>query len=217
MLHTQQQSHLLLLIVILACCFFSTSGFFPAAARFGSNLAQHTASLGGAGSSASKRMSSFNPDRNMIDSKLLPPMSEEEFSSMLKEYNITNYDINSDPEMLKWAPSKEFFERFGFDNRTQTTRTLMDVKTEFYSAYTTPILPQYKTFIADLMNVLFTQRMDARYQYDALHAFGICTQYYTIMKGYAFQDEVSKLSFCAFLCAYMHHIILVLFFLFRLM
>jgi hypothetical protein len=38
---------------------------------------------------------------------------------------------------------------------------------------------------------LFPQSIDSRYKYDALHAFGICTQYYTIMKGYPLQDEVS--------------------------
>merc|ERR1712134_111366 len=53
-----------------------------------------------------------------------------------------------------------------------------------------PILPQYKTFVADVMAMTFVQSMDSRYEYDALHAFGICTQYYTIMKGYALQDEI---------------------------
>jgi len=69
-------------------------------------------------------------------------------------------------------------------------RTVSEVKVDFYANYRRPILPQYKTFIADLMTVAHIQTVDSRYKYDALHAFGICTQYYTIMKGYALQDEV---------------------------
>lgn len=56
--------------------------------------------------------------------------------------------------------------------------------------YRKPILPQYKTFIADVMAMTFVQTIDSRYKYCPLHAFGICTQYYTIMKGYALQDEI---------------------------
>jgi hypothetical protein len=93
--------------------------------------------------------------------------------------------------MLKWAPSKEFFETFGFQNNTERyKRKTMDVKMDFYANYRKPILPQYKTFLADLMAMTFVQSIDSRYKYDPLHAFGICTQYYTIMKGYALQDEV---------------------------
>jgi Thylakoid formation protein len=73
-------------------------------------------------------------------------------------------------------------------------RKTMDVKVDFYAAYTKPILPQYKTFIADIMAMTFVQTIDSRYKYDALHAFGICTQYYTIMKGYALPNEVKHSS-----------------------
>lgn len=119
-------------------------------------------------------------------------VTEEELSDIFKEFNITNFDINKDPELLKYAPSKEFFERFGFQNNTEHyKRKTMHVKMDFYSNYTKPILPQYKTFIADLIAMTFVQTIDSRYKYDALHAFGLCTQYYTIMKGYALQDEVS--------------------------
>ena len=36
----------------------------------------------------------------------------------------------------------------------------------------------------------FVQTSDSRYVYDSLHAFGICTQYYTVMKGYPMNDEI---------------------------
>ena len=123
----------------------------------------------------------------------MPDPSEEELSEMFKEFNITSsFDINKDPDLMKWYPSKEFFEKFGFQNMTEKyKRKTMDVKVDFYASYTKPILPQYKTFIADIMAMTFVQTIDSRYKYDALHAFGICTQYYTIMKGYALQDEVS--------------------------
>lgn len=131
-------------------------------------------------------------EKNTFGSKLLPQYSEEELSAFLKEFNITNFDLQNDPELNKWSPSKEFFEKFGFQNNTvRYQRKVMDVKIDFYSAYTKPILPQYKTFIADLMSVTFIQIVDSRYQYDALHAFGLCTQYYTVMKGYPLTDEVS--------------------------
>jgi len=130
-------------------------------------------------------------DKNLFGSKLLPTYDEAELSEFFKEFNITNFDVDKDPELAKWAPSKEFFEKFAFQNNTERyKRKISDVKTDFYNAYRRPILPQYKTFIADLMAVSFVQRVDSRYEYDELHAFGLCTQYYTIMKGYPLQDEV---------------------------
>lgn len=139
---------------------------------------------------------SDNPDRNLFGSKLMPDPSEEELAEMFKEFNITtSFDINKDPDLMKWYPSKEFFEKFGFQNMTERyKRKTMDVKVDFYSSYTKPILPQYKTFIADIMAMTFVQTIDSRYKYDALHAFGICTQYYTIMKGYALPNEVQDSS-----------------------
>ena len=140
---------------------------------------------------------SDNPDRNLFGSKLMPDPSEDELSEMFKEFNITtSFDINKDDDLIKWYPSKEFFEKFGFQNMTERyKRKTMDVKIDFYASYTKPILPQYKTFIADIMAMTFVQTIDSRYKYDALHAFGICTQYYTIMKGYALQDEVRYVIF----------------------
>lgn len=137
------------------------------------------------------QINAIAPEKNAFGSKLLPDFSEDELREMFKEFNITNFDLNSDPDIVKWAPSKEFFETFGFQNNTERyKRKTADVKTDFYAAYTKPILPQYKTFIADVMAMTFVQTIDSRYKYDALHAFGICTQYYTIMKGYALQDEI---------------------------
>jgi hypothetical protein len=135
---------------------------------------------------------SSKPEKGVFGSKLMADVSEDDLAELFKEFNISNFNVNKDPELAKWGPTKEFFEKFGFQNNTERyKRKTMDVKMDFYSAYTRPILPQYKTFIADLMSMTFVQSVDSRYKYDALHAFGICTQYYTIMKGYALQDEVS--------------------------
>jgi hypothetical protein len=129
--------------------------------------------------------------KNIFGSKLMPDFTEAELEEVFREFNITNFDVNTDPEILKWQPSKQFFETFGFQNNTERyKRKTMNVKEDFYMAYRKPILPQYKTFIADVMTMTFVQSIDSRYKYDALHAFGICTQYYTIMKGYALQDEI---------------------------
>ena len=139
----------------------------------------------------SLQLDAYDPEKNIFGSKLMPEFTEEELTDLFKEFNITNFDINKDPEIAKWAPSKQFFELYGFQNNTERyKRKTMDVKIQFYSEYTKPILPQYKTFIADIMAMSFIQSVDSRYKYDALHAFGICTQYYTIMKGYALQDEI---------------------------
>ena len=133
-------------------------------------------------------------DKNSFGSKLLPDFSEDELTEMFKEFNITNFDLNKDPEITKWNPSKEFFETYGFQNNTERyKRKTSDVKVDFYASYRKPILPQYKTFIADVMAMTYIQTVDSRYKYDALHAFGICTQYYTIMKGYAMQDEIDTI------------------------
>lgn len=138
---------------------------------------------------ASKEKTTFN-------SKLMTDVSPEELEELFKEFNITNFDLKKDEELNKWLPTKEFFELYGFQNNTEKyRRKTMDVKIDFYNNYRKPILPQYKTFIADIMAMTFVQSIDSRYKYDALHAFGICTQYYTIMKGYPLQDEVSFASF----------------------
>ena len=145
-------------------------------------------------------MASVTDVKAAFGSKFLPDISEEELQQLFKEFNITNFDINNDPEMDKWAPTKEFFETYGFMNTTERyQRKTMDVKIDFYSKYRKPILPQYKTFIADFLAMTHIQTVDARYKYDALHAFGLCTQYYTIMKGYPLQDEVSySYQFCIY-------------------
>jgi hypothetical protein len=142
-------------------------------------------------SSSQLQAASDKEPKNLFGSKLMPDYTEEELGEMFKEFNITNFDVNTDPEIVKWQPSKQFFETFGFQNNTERyKRKTMHVKMDFYGNYTKPILPQYKTFIADIMSMTFVQSIDSRYKYDALHAFGICTQYYTIMKGYALQDEI---------------------------
>ena len=165
--------------------------FFPSSSKVGS-----TSWLNSQASRIDRRQQSTllnaAEERNLFGSKLMPDPTEEELAEMFREFNITSaFDINNDPELTKWFPSKEFFETYGFANMTQKyKRKTMDVKTDFYAAYRKPILPQYKTFIADIMSMTFVQSVDSRYVYDSLHAFGICTQYYTIMKGYALQDEV---------------------------
>ena len=179
---------------LLAACIASLTGsaiaFFPSSPKV-AGWSGNTVSR--ADQKQASPLYSDNPDRNLFGSKLMPDPSEDELAEMFKEFNITSsFDINKDADLIKWYPSKEFFEKFGFQNMTEKyKRKTMDVKVDFYSSYTKPILPQYKTFIADIMAMTFVQTIDSRYKYDALHAFGICTQYYTIMKGYALQDEVS--------------------------
>jgi hypothetical protein len=177
---------------IFVACIASLAGnalaFFPSAPKIGG-----FSGVSKAAQKESTALYSDNPDRNLFGSKLMPDPTDMEMEEMFKEFNITtSFDINKDPDLMKWYPSKEFFEKFGFQNMTEKyKRKTMDVKVDFYGAYRKPILPQYKTFIADIMAMTFVQTIDARYKYDALHAFGICTQYYTIMKGYALQDEVN--------------------------
>lgn len=61
---------------------------------------------------------------------------------------------------------------------------------DFYSTYTNPIESHYTAFLSNLMSTTFTQTTHELYAYDALQAFGLCTQYYTIMKEYALSDQV---------------------------
>lgn len=139
--------------------------------------------------------SSTNEDKSYVRSRLLPPVSKEEYLSILAEFNITSFDVDTDPDFAKFKTDKSFFEQYGTKNMTeQYSFTVQDVKSSFYSLYNTPLLPQYKTFLSDLMVVTHLQTTDARFKYDALFAFGICTQYYTIMKGYTLQDEVRQFS-----------------------
>lgn len=167
-------------IVMLLASLQLASAFFPAKFGMSQGVRQTT-----------QLQAEVSKSRNIFGSKLMPDFTEDELADVFKEFNITNYDLNNDPEINKWLPSKEFFEKYGFNNNTERyKRKVMDVKIDFYSNYSTPILPQYKTFLADILAMTHIQTIDARYKYDILHAFGICTQYYTIMKGYALQDEV---------------------------
>jgi hypothetical protein len=176
----------MMLAAILIAHLCTSYAFFPSSSRFGSTRSSVRSTQ------KSSALHAADPDKNLFGSKLMPDYTEQELSELFQEFNITNFDINNDPELIKWAPSKEFFELYGFKNNTERyKRKTMNVKMDFYSSYTKPILPQYKTFIADIMSMAFIQSVDARYKYDALHAFGLCTQYYTIMKGYALQEEVN--------------------------
>ena len=64
------------------------------------------------------QINAYDPDKNVFGSKLMPDFTEEELSDIFKEFNITNFDINKDPELAKWAPSKQFFETYGFQKNT---------------------------------------------------------------------------------------------------
>ena len=141
----------MLFSIVLGNLFCTSLAFIPAPSRL-------TTKYGSDKKVPSALMGAPNPDKTAFGSKLLPDFTEEELQEMFKEFNITNFDLNKDPELAKWAPSKEFFEKFGFQNMTERySRTTSDVKTAFYAKYRRPILPQYKTFIADMMTVAFIQ------------------------------------------------------------
>lgn len=179
---------------IAICIVLST--FAISHAFFGSlrSISNHVSTLPATVEIQPSSMALESTRGSSFGSRLLPVYSDEELNDLFKELNITRFDLENDPEIMKWAPSKEFFEKFGFQNNTEKyKRKVTDVKIDFYKAYTKPLLPQYKTFIADMLAVSFIQVVDSRYKYDALHAFGLCTQYYTVMKGYPLQDEVSSI------------------------
>lgn len=178
---------LALLVILIICSLTINNAFVPYPSRL-------IASSKVVNNNGAFQLDAYDPEKNVFGSKLMPEFTEQELTDLFKEFNITNFDINTDPELAKWAPSKQFFELYGFQNNTERyKRKTMDVKIQFYSEYTRPILPQYKTFIADIMAMAHVQSVDSRYKYDALHAFGICTQYYTIMKGYALQEEIDTI------------------------
>lgn len=94
-------------------------------------------------------------------------------------------------DAVKKAGRSVFSDRLASTSLEHATRKIMHVKMDFHTRYTNPIVPQYNSFLSNLMAAVFTQASDPLYAYDALQAFGICTQYYTVMKGYACQDQVS--------------------------
>jgi len=49
---------------------------------------------------SSALMGAANPDRTAFGSKLLPDFTEEELKEMFKEFNITSFDLNKDPELV---------------------------------------------------------------------------------------------------------------------
>lgn len=197
-------------------CFFSfitTPTAFLTSFRFGQKL---TSYIGPSSSSSAAPQSNliFTNRRqklyasqyaDILDEKTQAELDEDEISMILREFNITDDVMRSFDEDLNPKEGKEFFETMVLRPKKQR-RTVMEAKIDFYEDYRTPILPQYKTFISEFLTVLLLQIEDGRYQYDPLHAFGICTHYYTIMKGYPLEDEVivpSKLFQCFTLRSYL--------------
>jgi hypothetical protein len=73
--------------------------------------------------------------------------------------------------------------------------TAQDVQRSFKSLYTTPILPQYQILVTDMMMTMHLQSTDAEFRYDPIYAFGICTQFYSIMRNYALEEEVDAIFY----------------------
>lgn len=69
-------------------------------------------------------------------------------------------------------------------------RERMHAKMDFHRRYAVPILPDYKAFLSDFIGAMFSLTSDPTFECDALTAFGICTQYYTLMKEYVLRDQV---------------------------
>ena len=108
----------------------------------------------------------------------------KDISTLKNEYNIG--------DSIKRADGSAFSDKLIASARLKhSTRKIMHVKMDFHTKYTNPIVPQYNSFLSNLMATVFTQASNPMYAYDALQAFGICTQYYSVMKGYAYQDQVS--------------------------
>lgn len=76
---------------------------------------------------------------------------------------------------------------------TTSCETIHHVKKRFESSYTVAIAPHYRTYILDLLAFTHIQRQQAHFQYDAVYALGLCTQFYSAMRHYALPQEVGKL------------------------
>lgn len=86
--------------------------------------------------------------------------------------------------------TEELQQKLALHSAARKIKKAMHVKMDFYSSYTTPIEPHYSAFMSSFISGVFAQTTHERYVYDPLQAFGLCTQYYTIMKEYARSDQV---------------------------
>lgn len=111
----------------------------------------------------------------------------------MNDLNSTAYATQKDSGFC-WAESKKFLESLGFPSGpVLNKRNSMDVKMDFYTSYKRPILPDYTDFIADMLTVTYIQRDCTGFKYDSLYAFGVCTQYYSVMREYQQANEVDTI------------------------
>jgi hypothetical protein len=72
--------------------------------------------------------------------------------------------------------------------------TIHHVKKRFESSYTLAMAPHYRTYVLDLLAFTHVQRQQTHFQYDAIYALGLCTQFYSAMRHYAVPQEVRDRS-----------------------
>lgn len=121
--------------------------------------------------------------------KEVSKFSENGSPGQMSDSNSARLNIFStlQPKLIK---SEQLLHKFASGHVDRHKRRPMHAKMDFYSSYTAPILPQYSAFLSDLISVVFSQTAHELYVYDPLHAFGLCTQYFTIMKEYVLPDQV---------------------------
>eukprot|EP01033_Poteriospumella_lacustris_P000806 gene806-572_t len=71
--------------------------------------------------------------------------------------------------------------------------TIHHVKQRFESSYTLAIAPHYRTYVLDLLAFTHVQRQQTHFQYDAIYALGLCTQFYSAMRHYAVPQEIDSI------------------------
>jgi len=172
--------------MLLFCLLFHllrpTLSFSPGQIRFGKVLARVTR----AKTVSDPHFQDLSDTRKIHNTagELNPLRPTKELNILRNEYNIG--------DSIRGVGRSAFFDKLAAKASLEhSTRKIMHVKMDFHTKYTNPIVPQYNKFLSNLMAAVFTQSHDSVYAYDALQAFGICTQYYSVMQGYACQDQVS--------------------------
>lgn len=172
-----------IVLFLLLIQFGTVLSFLPGHVKLGSRLS-------GLGRARTKIDQPDGRNRFTCESdKSSPKFSATGSPQLQNDLGSSTFNIFS-TQRSKIGASGQIHQKLAFLSEQRNTKKSMHVKMDFYSTYTNPIESHYTAFLSNLMSTTFTQTTHELYAYDALQAFGLCTQYYTIMKEYALSDQV---------------------------
>lgn len=176
---------MILQLFLLSIQFGTILCFLPGHMKLGGRL-------GGLGRASTKME---KPDlRNRFSgdtSKETQQLGTTESKKLHGDLGSSKFNLFSTP--LPRFGTEQLQQKLALHNEARIRKKAMHVKMDFYCSYAARIEPHYSSFLSSFISGVFAQTTHEQYVYDPLQAFGLCTQYYTIMKEYSLSDQVTHI------------------------